>query len=108
MDEEKFDLDAVDVALQSMIDSFVTIDSFENEDEYESAWDEFADEVYEIAEEMVNRGEISDIPDDDSSDADKESWVAHELPKLKEAVIKHLESEDEIESEDEDGDSDLE
>lgn len=78
MEKEEVIFDIIDEEL------FKVIESISGEDD--ELFDETAEKVYDIIDELIENEVIEDMPDQEDSDEMKNSWVEKVIPLLKEKI----------------------
>lgn len=82
-DEQEVEADIVDIELEKIIDEIVGTEGDDDD------FDRTADVVFDIIEELVDRGEIEEIPED--GEEAKLKWMTDHLQVLKAAIKEALE-----------------
>ncbi len=104
--------DAIDQAFSALVlellglpaDFDETSLSDEMSDEFADDLDEITDLIYEVMDDLIDQGEIVDVPDHEADDAEKQEWVEKAIPKIRvaaEAALKDSEEKDPKDSEEE-------
>lgn len=76
--------DAIDLALIELVEELL------GEEADEDSFDETADEVFALIGELVDRGEVKEIPDNGTSEQEQKEWIDASIPMIREAIKQSL------------------
>lgn len=89
--EEK-DQDEIDLAISEFVDKLVPSDDDEE-------WEAVSDLVFDVVSDLVDDGKIQDIPAEDATPEEKQSWLSDSFPQIEASVKEAMDNEEPEETE---------